>query len=200
MKEKKTISRRSFIKGMGGGLAGTATLSASGVLARGKKIQEETASEADKVKVRLHVNGLDYTIYIEPRVTLVDALRDKLGLTGTKIVCNNGECGGCTVLMDGKPVYSCLILAIDAQGKKIETIEGLKKNGKLHPLQEAFIKEDAFQCGFCTPGHIMTAKAFLDKNPSPDETEIKKAMSGNLCRCGSYNHIVKAIKEASNNI
>jgi len=199
MKEKKSISRRKFIKGVSGGLAGTAVIT-TGVLAGDKKIQEETATDAEKVKVKLNVNGNYYNLFIEPRVTLVEAIRDKIGLTGTKIVCNNGECGGCTVLMDRRPVYSCLILAVDAQGTKIETIEGLKKKGKLHPVQEAFIKQDAFQCGFCTPGQILTTKAFLEKNPSPDDEAIKRAMSGNLCRCGAYNHIVKAVKEASKNL
>ncbi|RKY84069.1 (2Fe-2S)-binding protein [candidate division KSB1 bacterium] len=196
MRDKKSISRRSFIKGVGGGLAGTAAL-ATGVLAKGKIKQEETATDSEKVKVKLNVNGVNYELFIEPRVTLVEALRDRLGLTGTKIICNNGECGGCTVIMDGRAVYSCMILAVDAQGTKIQTIEGIKKNGKLHPVQEAFIKNDAFQCGFCTPGFIMSAKALLDHNPHPDEKEIKRAVSGNICRCGSYNYIVKAVKEPS---
>ena len=130
---------------------------------------------------------------VEPRMTLLDVLRDNLGLTGTKKACDLGNCGSCTVLLDSKPVVSCLLLAVDAQGRDILTIEGLAKNGQLHPLQQAFIDYSALQCGFCTPGMLLSAKALLDSNPEPTEDEVKEAISGNLCRCTGYGNIVEAI-------
>lgn len=130
---------------------------------------------------------------VEPRMTLLDILRDNLGLTGTKKACDLGNCGSCTVLLDGKPVVSCLLLAVDARGRDILTIEGLAKNGQLHPLQQAFIDYSALQCGFCTPGMLLSAKALLDSNPEPTEDEVKEAISGNLCRCTGYGNIVEAI-------
>ncbi len=148
-------------------------------------------------EIKLKVNGLEYIVEIEPWRTLVEVLRDTLGLTGTKKSCNEGECGACTVLMDGKPVASCLVLAMDAQGKEITTIEGLSDGDKLHTIQEAFLKYGAIQCGFCTPGMVISAKALLDRNPKPTVTEVRKAISGNLCRCTGYQHIVDAIIGAS---
>jgi carbon-monoxide dehydrogenase small subunit len=148
-------------------------------------------------EIVLKVNGIDYRLSIEPRRTLLEVLREHLGLTGTKKSCNEGNCGACTVLMDGRPVASCLVLAVDAQGKEILTIEGLSEGEKLHPIQEAFLKHGAIQCGFCTPGMVMSAKAFLDENPEPTTTEIRKAISGNLCRCTGYQHIVDSILAAS---
>jgi carbon-monoxide dehydrogenase small subunit len=148
-------------------------------------------------EVILKVNGVNYKLTIEPWRTLVEVLRDTLGLTGTKKSCNEGECGACTVLMDGKPVASCLILAIDAQGKEILTIEGLSEGEKLHPIQEAFLKNGGIQCGFCTPGMVMSAKALLDEHPNPTSTEVRRAISGNLCRCTGYQQIVDAIMAAS---
>jgi carbon-monoxide dehydrogenase small subunit len=148
-------------------------------------------------EITLKVNGTDYRLNIEPRRTLLEVLRENLGLTGTKKSCNEGNCGACTVLMDRRPVASCLVLAIDAQEKEILTIEGLSEGEKLHPIQEAFLKHGAIQCGFCTPGMVMSAKAFLDENPEPTMTEIRKAISGNLCRCTGYQHIVDSILAAS---
>jgi aerobic-type carbon monoxide dehydrogenase small subunit (CoxS/CutS family) len=148
-------------------------------------------------EIRLKVNGTDYQVTIDPRRTLVEVLRENLGLTGTKKSCNEGNCGACTILMDGRPVASCLVLAIDAQGKEILTIEGLSEGQKLHPIQEAFLKHGAIQCGFCTPGMVMSAKALLDENLEPTRTEIRKAISGNLCRCTGYQHIVDSIMAAS---
>jgi carbon-monoxide dehydrogenase small subunit len=148
-------------------------------------------------EITLKVNGINYRMSIEPRRTLVEVLRETLGLTGTKKSCNEGDCGACTILMDGRPVASCLVLAIDAQGKEILTIEGLSEGQKLHPIQEAFLKHGAIQCGFCTPGMVMSAKALLDENPEPTTTEIRKAISGNLCRCTGYQHIVDSIMAAS---
>jgi aerobic-type carbon monoxide dehydrogenase small subunit (CoxS/CutS family) len=148
-------------------------------------------------EIVLKVNGTDYRLSIEPRRTLLEVLRENLGLTGTKKSCNEGNCGACTVLLEGRPVASCLVLAIDAQGKEILTIEGLSEGEKLHPIQEAFLKHGAIQCGFCTPGMVMSAKALLDENPVPTTTEIRKAISGNLCRCTGYQHIVDSILAAS---
>jgi carbon-monoxide dehydrogenase small subunit len=150
-----------------------------------------------QVEIVLRVNGMDYEVSIEPWRTLVEVLRDTLGLTGTKKSCNEGECGACTVIMDGKPVASCLVLAVDAQGKEIITIEGISEGEKLHPIQEAFLKHGAIQCGFCTPGMVMSAKAFLDENPKPTAAEARKAISGNLCRCTGYQHIVDSVMAAS---
>ena len=150
-----------------------------------------------QVEIVLNVNGINYTVAVEPQRTLVEVLRDTLGLTGTKKSCSEGECGACTVLMDGKPATSCLILALDAQGKEITTIEGLSEGEKLHPIQEAFLKHGAIQCGFCTPGMVMSAKALLDEHPKPTATEVRKAISGNLCRCTGYQQIVDAILAAS---
>lgn len=146
-----------------------------------------------KQLIVLTVNGEAYEVAVEPRMTLLDVLRDNLGLTGTKKACDLGNCGSCTVLLDSKPVVSCLLLAVDAQGRDILTIEGLAKNGQLHPLQQAFIDYTALQCGFCTPGMLLSAKALLDSNPEPTEDEVKEAISGNLCRCTGYGNIVEAI-------
>ena len=149
------------------------------------------------VEIILNVNKINYKVFIEPQRTLVEVLRDTLGLTGTKKSCSEGECGACTVHMDGRPAASCLVLALDAQGKEITTIEGLSEGEKLHPIQEAFVKHAAIQCGFCTPGMVMSAKALLDENPKPTATEVRKAISGNLCRCTGYQQIVDAILAAS---
>jgi aerobic-type carbon monoxide dehydrogenase small subunit (CoxS/CutS family) len=145
----------------------------------------------------LNVNNITYTIAIESHLTLVEVLRDKLGLTGTKKSCNEGECGACTVLIDGKPVASCLVLALDAQNKSITTIEGLAEGERLHPIQEAFVRHGGIQCGFCTPGMIMAAKALLDENPDPTPVEVRSAISGNLCRCTGYQQIVDSIMAAA---
>ena len=146
-----------------------------------------------KRDIVLNVNGIQYNINIETHRTLVEVLRDTLGLTGTKKSCNEGECGACTVLMDGKPVASCLVLAVSAQGKEITTIEGLSHGEELDPVQEAFVKHTAIQCGFCTPGMVMAAKAFLNEHPKPTPAEVRKAIAGNLCRCTGYQQIVDAI-------
>lgn len=150
-----------------------------------------------KTLINLKVNGMEHEIAVEPYWTLLDVLREKIGLTGTKKGCGTGNCGACTVLLQGKPVSSCLLLAIDAKNKDINTIEGLAKDGNLHPIQEAFIKFGAFQCGYCTPGFIMTAKALLDVNHNPSEQEVKEGLVGNLCRCTGYNRIVQAVMAAS---
>jgi len=143
------------------------------------------------------INGEIYDDEIDVRRTLLEVLRENFGLTGTKKGCNEGECGTCTVLLDGKPVASCLVLAVEAQGKRIETVEGLEQNGELHHLQQAFIEHGAFQCGFCTPGVLMAAKGLLNENLKPSEEEVRKAIAGNLCRCTGYNKYVEAILDAA---
>jgi carbon-monoxide dehydrogenase small subunit len=150
-----------------------------------------------KIPVRLRVNGENYDIVIEPYRTLLDVLREELRLTGSKKGCDAGDCGACTVLLDGKPVNSCLVLAATAQEAEILTIEGLARNGKLHPLQDAFIKEGAVQCGFCTPGVLMSLKALVDNNPAPTLDDVKTAMAGNLCRCTGYSKAFKAVAAAT---
>jgi carbon-monoxide dehydrogenase small subunit len=152
-----------------------------------------------KQHLELKVNGELYTIEVEPHKTLLEVLREDVELTGTKRGCNEGDCGACTVLLDGKPVVSCLVLAIEAQGKEILTIEGLATDGQLHPIQDAFIKYGAIQCGFCTPGMILSAKALLDRNPGPTKDEIKEAITGNLCRCTGYIKIIAAIQAVAKN-
>ena len=145
------------------------------------------------LNISLNVNNEDYQVEVAPYHTLRDVLRDKLGFTDVKNGCSQGECGACTVLVDGRPVTSCLMLAVQAQDKKINTVRGLATNGNLHPLQEKFIEHGAIQCGYCTPGMLLVAKSLLDKNPNPTEEEVRMAISGNICRCTGYQQIVEAI-------
>lgn len=147
--------------------------------------------------MKLKVNGREYNIEIEPNRTLLDVLRYETGLTGAKEGCGTGNCGSCIVLVDGKAINSCIVLAVEMEGKEIISIEGLSQSGQLHTLQQAFIDEGAVQCGFCTPGMIMSAKALLDSNPNPDEPQIREAIAGNLCRCTGYDKIVRAIMRAA---
>jgi aerobic-type carbon monoxide dehydrogenase small subunit (CoxS/CutS family) len=147
--------------------------------------------------VTLRINDLDHTLAVEPRRTLLDALRDDLGLTGTKKVCDMGDCGACTVLVGGRAMYSCLLLAVDCAGREITTIEGLSRDGGLDPVQRAFVEADAFQCGFCTPGQIMSLKALLLNDPRPSDAAILRAVTGNLCRCGAYQNILRAGRRAA---
>jgi len=151
----------------------------------------------EKKHITLKVNGKKVQANVEPRITLAEFLREELRLTGTKIGCNRAECGSCTVILDGQPVYSCSMLAVEAAGSEILTIEGLENNDSLHPLQKAFIEHDALQCGYCTPGMLMALKALLDKNPRPQESDVIDAIDGNLCRCGSYPNIINATLDAS---
>ena len=148
-------------------------------------------------KIRLIVNEQEYELPIEPHKTLLDVLRNDLDLTGTKRGCNSGECGACTVLLEGIPILSCMTLACEVEGKKIQTIEGIAQNGELHPVQKAFIECGAIQCGFCIPGMVLSAVALLNSNPNPNTDEIKKAISGNLCRCTGYIKIIEAIQQAA---
>nr|WP_293104564.1 (2Fe-2S)-binding protein [Okeania sp. SIO2F4] len=151
--------------------------------------------EKEKIALTLKINGVQHQLNIEPRVTLLDALREYLGLTGTKKGCDRGECGACTVLVDGKRINSCMTLAVMQMGKSIITIEGLAENEQLHPMQAAFIEHDAFQCGYCTSGQIVSAVGLLAEKQPKSDTEIREGMSGNLCRCGAYHHIVAAVRE-----
>lgn len=150
-----------------------------------------------KHRINLTINGDSYDILVEPRKTLLSVLRDTIGLTGAKESCSTGDCGACTVLLDGKPVTSCLVLAVSANGKEITTIEGLASKGELHPIQRAFVEKGAIQCGYCTSGMILTARALLDENPNPTEEQIRRYLAGNLCRCTGYNKIVEAVTYAA---
>lgn len=192
---KMEVSRRGFLKGAGAVLS-------SGIVA-GAEALEAANSESAKVigpgkaPVTLKINGVNKTLNIEPRLTLLDALRDELEMTGAKRVCDRTTCGACTVILNGKSVYSCSMLAIEAQGKDIQTVEGLSQGNKLHPLQQAFVDNDAQQCGYCTPGFVMACKAFLDKNPNPSIEQVRKGLGGNLCRCGTYVGITQAVLQTA---
>ena len=196
-----SVSRRDFIKGTG--IAGAA-ISAGALLGEGL-LEASTTSAAGggtivgpgPVPVTLRINGEEKHLQLEPRVTLLDALRDRLDLTGAKKVCDRGTCGACTVIVDGKAIYSCMMLAVDAEGRKIETIEGLAPEGQLHPVSKAFIDNDAQQCGFCTPGFVMACKAYIDEEPNPTYEGVQKALGGNLCRCGTYVGVRRAVLEAA---
>jgi xanthine dehydrogenase YagT iron-sulfur-binding subunit len=188
------VSRRDFLKISGVSAAvplvtqvGAFALAEGGVATQGP----------GKVPVSLNVNGKKLNASLEPRVTLLDALRDQFELTGAKRVCDRGTCGACTVLLDGKAVYSCSVLAIDAQNHQITTVEGLGEPGKLHPIQQAFVDNDAQQCGFCTPGFVVATKAFLDQHPNPTLEQIKHGLGGNFCRCGTYAGMRAAVMQAA---
>ncbi|HEX9902738.1 MAG TPA: (2Fe-2S)-binding protein [Acidobacteriota bacterium] len=198
-KRKKTYTRRAFIKGMSGGAIG-ATM-AAGLLGQDGLTpggQDVEPAVFEIKPITLTVNGKTVRLEVEPRETLLHVLRERLRLTGTKRTCDRGECGACTVLLDGKPVYACMVLAARADGRRVRTVEGLAVDGKLHPLQQAFIDKDAYQCGFCTPGFIIAGAALLEANPSPSGDQIKAALSGNICRCGNYQKIHEAVVTASN--
>jgi xanthine dehydrogenase YagT iron-sulfur-binding subunit len=184
------VSRRDFLK--------ISSISAAAVPVLGTRVVHAAGSPVKvygpgKVPIELSVNGTNERLQLEPRVTLLDALRDQLDITGAKRVCDRGECGACTVLMDGKPVYACSVLAIEAQGKRIITVESLAQGSMLHPIQQAFVTNDASQCGFCTPGFVLAFKAVLDKYPHPTPEQLQHGLSGNLCRCGTYRGIQLAI-------
>jgi len=185
-------SRRTFLKSIGTVAATVATAQVQSVAAELEKANAEKVIGPGAVPVTLKVNGKTLKLMLEPRVTLLDALRNYSSLTGAKEGCDRAACGACTVLLDELPIYSCQKLAIEAQGREITTVEGLAKNGKLTPIQQAFWDKDALQCGYCTPGFIMSLTALLKKNPRPTADEIKHACAGNLCRCGTQPHIVQA--------
>lgn len=197
IKIPKKFSRRDFLKVSGGSAIGTAVLSS----AIAGKTPSALAAEAEVfkglTKIQLNVNGKMRSVEVEPRTTLLSALRNKLEVTGPKEVCDRGECGACTVLMNGMPVLACMTLAIDAIGKEIVTVEGLVDNGKLNSVQQAFVEKDALMCGFCTPGFVMSVHALLSKNSNPTEAEVRKAVAGNLCRCGTYPRVFEAAMAAA---
>lgn len=186
------ISRRQFVESTGAGL-----VVATSVPLAAQEANHAAAASAPRTSIKLVVNGTQHQIDVEDRWTLIEVLRDHLALTGTKLGCDRGECGACTVLLDGKAVYSCSQLAVWADGRTVETVEGLARNGHLHPLQKAFIEHDGPQCGYCTSGQLMSAKALLDRNPHPSEDEIRHAMAGNICRCSNYNRYVESVLAAS---
>ena len=194
------FSRRDFIKG-----TGIASVAVSATVLLGDEVAKAAGRPQaggkwmgpGAVDVTLRINGQSHSLQLEPRVTLLDALRDRLDLTGAKKVCDRGTCGACTVIMDGKSVYSCTMLAIEAQGHDIETIEGLGTETNLHPMSQAFVNNDAQQCGFCTPGFVMACKAYLDHEPNPTYEGVQKALGGNLCRCGTYMGIRHSVLEAA---
>jgi|TARA_B100000959_G_scaffold63718_2_gene67292 aerobic-type carbon monoxide dehydrogenase small subunit (CoxS/CutS family) len=187
-------SRRDFLQGTGATVVATAAVTALGIPRA--SAQQAAAGNAPRTAISLTVNGTRHSVEVEDRWTLVELLRDELDLTGTKIGCNRSECGACTVLMDGEPVYSCSQLAVWADGKSVQTVEGLARNGQLSPVQQAFVENNGAQCGFCTPGQLMAATALLSNNPSPNPDEVKEALVGNLCRCSNYNAIVEAVVAA----
>ena len=188
------LPRRRFLQGMAAG-ATVAVLAPQ--LGQAQLQVDEEISGHPRLPIKLRVNGRTFRVSVEPRWTLLDVLRNQLDLTGTKRVCDRGECGACTVLRDGLLVYSCLTLAVDAQNADLQTIESLSADGKLHPIQEAFVQHDALQCGFCTPGMVMACKALLDRNPNPSLDDIKDGLAGNLCKCGTYPKIFRAVQNAA---
>ena len=193
--EKEGISRRNFLKVSGISLTVPLVLGPRLVRAGGADVK---VFGPGKVPVTLTINGKAMKAEVEPRVTLLEALRNELDVTGAKRVCDRATCGACTVIVDGKPAYSCTVLAIEAQGKPITTVEGLMQGDKLHPVQQAFVDNDAQQCGFCTPGFVVACKAFLDKHPNPTPEQIQKGLGGNLCRCGTYIGVRAAVLQAAN--
>jgi xanthine dehydrogenase YagT iron-sulfur-binding subunit len=186
------FSRRTFLKTAGVGVAASSVVGVGAQAAAGA-----TVLGPEAVTLKLDVNGALRQGRVEPRVTLLEALRDHLDLTGAKQVCDRGSCGGCTVLLDGEPIDSCLMLAADAEGHEVTTIEGLGSPERLSALQNAFVEKDAMQCGFCTPGFVVAGTAFLAKHASPSLDEIKQGLSGNLCRCGTYSRIFEAVQQAA---
>jgi xanthine dehydrogenase YagT iron-sulfur-binding subunit len=186
------ISRRGFLSSVGAG-----TVAAVSLRGAPPAPAQEVLAGAGAVTVSLRINGTTRKVLVEPRWTLLYVVRDLLGLTGTKVGCERGECGACTVLIDGRPRYACMTLAVEAEGHEITTLEGLMDGEKLGPVQQAFVEEDAFQCGYCTPGQIMAVEGLLRRNPNPTIEEIRKGLSGNLCRCSTYKHIFNAAARAA---
>jgi xanthine dehydrogenase YagT iron-sulfur-binding subunit len=186
------VSRRDFLKISGISAAVPLMAGSELVIADDKKVP---VYGPGKLAMEFTINRKKYKADLEPRVTLLDALRDHFQLTGAKRVCDRGECGACTVLVDDRAVYSCMVLAIEAQGAQITTVESLASGNELHPVQKAFVDHDASQCGFCTPGFVMACKAFLDKHPNPTTEDIRRGVSGNFCRCGTYEGIKQALAQ-----
>ncbi len=196
-KNSKGMTRRKFLKGVGSGVVGSTVLLQTLPALSDAEAAMNQPQHDGKVVLAFTINGKPVRLLVEPRMTLAEVIRDELHLTGTKVVCNQGECGGCTVLLDGKAVYSCHLLALDAAGKEVTTIEGLMNGEQLHPLQQAFVDHDGLQCGFCTPGQIMAAHALLREHPHPTREQVKQGMAGNLCRCGAYPNIIESVLAAA---
>lgn len=192
-----SFSRRSFLKSFGTSAAIAATAQVEAVAAELDKANKEKIVGPEAVPITLQVNGKPIKLEVQPRVTLLEALRNMTPLTGCKEVCDRATCGACSMFLDDKLVYSCSVLAIEAQGKKVTTIEGLGEPGKLSKVQEAFVEKDALMCGYCTPGFVMSVTALLRQNPKPTEAEVRHACSGNLCRCGTYPRILQAALKAA---
>jgi xanthine dehydrogenase YagT iron-sulfur-binding subunit len=190
----KGVTRREFFSTVG---VGAVAVAAAGTLHAHTEEDPEAVGPEEMKKIDLEINGRRHRILVEPRWSLLYVIRDRLGLTATKAGCERGECGACTVLVDDVPRYACMILALEAQGTKITTLEGLMKGEELGPVQKAFLEYDAYQCGYCTPGQIMAVEGLLRANPDPSLKEIRLAVSGNLCRCGAYANIFKAAKQAA---
>jgi xanthine dehydrogenase YagT iron-sulfur-binding subunit len=190
---KIRFSRRGFLKGAGV-TAATSVIETANALARDVKdaVHSSRVAGPEALPVKLHINGHEHSVVIEPRDTLAQTLRDNVGLTGTKVVCDRGSCSACTVWIDKTPALACMTLSIDTPGRQITTIEGLSHGEQMHPVQAAFVKHDAMQCGFCTPGMVMSCAALLERNPSPSLSDVKHAVSGNLCRCGTYPKVFAA--------
>jgi aerobic-type carbon monoxide dehydrogenase small subunit (CoxS/CutS family) len=188
------ISRRGFLKTAGIGVAATSLLDPK---LAGFGIQDGPPVLKGETEVKFKLNGAEKAVTVGTGVTALELLRDQLDLTGTKLVCDRGSCGACTIHLDGRPVNSCLLLSVDLAGKDVQTIEGLAKGDVLHPLQQAFVEEDALQCGFCTPGMVMSCKALLDRNPSPSRDDVARAVAGNICRCGTYFNVFRAADRAA---
>ncbi len=191
------VSRRGFITSVGSGALGAAAVAGLSAPASAEAAPPDVTPAGEVSPISLTVNGRSIKILVEPRWSLLHVLRDRLGLTGSKVGCERGECGACTVLIDGAARYACMTLAVEADGRQITTIEGLMNGEELGTTQQAFADEDAFQCGYCTPGQVMAAEALLRQNPSPTLDEIRQGMAGNLCRCGAYAHIFKAVDKAA---
>jgi xanthine dehydrogenase YagT iron-sulfur-binding subunit len=196
-KEAFSISRRSFLKTFGTSAAVAATAQVQAVAAELEKVNAEKVIGPEAVAITLQVNGKPLKLQLEPRVTLLEALRNHASFTGAKEVCDRATCGACTVLLDDKPIYSCSTLAIEAQGKAITTVEGLAQNGTLSKVQEAFVEKDAMMCGYCTPGFVMSVTALLKQNAHPTAEDVKHACAGNLCRCGTQPHVMQAALKAA---
>lgn len=188
------LTRRGFLTTMG---AGAVTIAVSSKLAAQPAAEAEMTERGEMTKVTLRINGRNYRLLVEPRWSLLYVLREGLGLTASKAGCERGECGACTVLIDDVPRYACMTLAVEAEGTKITTLEGLMKGEDLGPVQQAFVEHDAFQCGYCTPGQIMAVEGLLRANPSPSAEDVRRGVSGNLCRCGAYKHIFNAAQKAA---
>ncbi len=196
--EKRTVTRRGFLKAAGATAASTVVESAQAITKDLREAASQTPTRGPgAVPVTLHINGSPHTVSVEPRTTLAEALRDHLAMTGTKVVCDRGSCSACTVWLDKVPTLSCMTLAIDVGSRKITTIEGIGTPEHLHPVQAAFVKHDALQCGFCTPGMVMSCVALLEQNPNPNLNDVKHAVSGNLCRCGTYPKVFAATLEVA---